>query len=143
MNLLQDWREAQEAGRKAKSQSAADVRIWTKPPMGWVKVNVDAAVFQDGSIGVGSVVRDMYGQFLSARCRRVNVAWQAREAEAIGLKEALSWVKTMNITHCIFETDSKTLAAACNGKPGEAYFGIIIQDCIRLMKHIDHVLVCE
>lgn len=70
--------------------------------MGWVKANVDAAVFQDGTIGVGCVVRDTQGQFVSARCKRMAGAWQARESEAIGMKEAMSWLKEMSITRCIF-----------------------------------------
>ncbi|KAL8128281.1 hypothetical protein AgCh_015020 [Apium graveolens] len=89
MNLLQDWREAHENGRKASTRVATGVRIWSRPPEGWVKINVDAAIFQDGSIGI----------------------------------------------------DSKSLVAACNGKPGEAYFGTIVLDCIHIMEHIDHVLV--
>ncbi|XP_074377753.1 uncharacterized protein LOC141719275 [Apium graveolens] len=141
MNLLQDWREAQKNGRKASTKIASGVRIWNSPPEGWVKINVDTAIFQDGSIGIGSIIRDSSGQFLSARCRKMVGAWQVREAEAISLKEAMSWVKEMNINHCVFETDSKSLAAACNGKPGEAYFGTIVLDCIHIMKHIDHVLV--
>lgn len=44
----------------------------------------------------------------------------------------------MNMSHCVFKTDSKNLADACNDK---AYFGTIVSDCIFLMKHIDHVLV--
>lgn len=35
----------------------------------------------------------------------------------------------------------KVLADSCNGKPGEAYFGTIVTDCLELIKHIDHVLV--
>lgn len=30
---------------------------------------------------------------------------------------------------------------ACNGKPGEAFFGTIVLDCIQLLKHINPVLV--
>lgn len=63
------------------------------------------------------------------------------EEEAIGLKEAMSWVKEMQSTHCVFVTDSKNLAAACNGTPGETFFESIVSDCIQLMKYIDHVLI--
>lgn len=68
-------------------------------------------------------------------------AWRAREAEAISLKEAMSWAKGMNITHCIFETDSKSLADTCTDTPGETYFGTIILECTHIMKYVDHVLV--
>lgn len=130
MNLLQDWREAQRNYRTTNTQGEAELRVWSVPPVGWVKANVDAAVFQDGTIGIGCVIRDMHGQFVCARCRKVAGACKAPEAEAISLKEALSWVKDMSITHCLFETDLKNLADACTGKPGEAYFGTIVSDCM-------------
>ena len=34
-------------------------RRWRKPEQGWVKVNIDVAVFMEsGCIGVGSIIRD-------------------------------------------------------------------------------------
>lgn len=122
INLLQDWKEAPTRERQATNQVDAGFRVWTRPSVGWSKMNVDAAVFQDGSTGIGSVLRDSDGQFIHARCRRIHGEWTPREAEAIGLKEALSWSKEHNIANCIVETDSKILADACNGKPGDAYF---------------------
>ena len=68
-------------------------------------------------------------------------AWKPREAEAIGLKEALSWVIAREYTHYMFETDSYSLADACNGSLGRALFGIIVLDCVHLIKHINPVLV--
>lgn len=135
-NLLKDWKEAQLGG-----ENEAGARLWSKPAEGWVKANIDAAVFSDGSIGIGGVIRDSQGQFLGARSRRIRGAWQPREAEAIGLKEALSWVIDQGYSHCIFETDSAPLAAACNGSPGNAYFGALVGDCLHLLKHINPVLV--
>lgn len=64
-----------------------------------------------------------------------------REAEAISLKEALFWMIELKYAQCIIETDSRSLAMACNGIPGEAYFGTIVVDCIQLLKHINPVLV--
>lgn len=50
VNFLMEWREAQ-----AKCAEAGDY-IWQKPMNGWVKLNTDAVVFHDGSIGVGCVM---------------------------------------------------------------------------------------
>ncbi|XP_074347230.1 uncharacterized protein LOC141686068 [Apium graveolens] len=104
-------------------------------------MNVDAATLQDNKIGVGWVLRDENGKFLGARCRKMEGAWRPHEADAISLKEAMSWVKEMQITHCVFVTDLKILDDACNGTPGEASFGTIVSDYIQLMKHIDYALV--
>lgn len=68
---------------------------------GWVKVNIDAAVFLDGSIGVGAIIRDEHSGFVAARGKKIAGAWKAREAEAIGLKEALSWIIARGVMdHC-------------------------------------------
>lgn len=101
-NLLKDWQEAQVRmlGRNSLVNTAS--RLWTKPAMGWYKINVDAAVFPDGRIGVGSVIRDEQGRFMAARCRKLEGAWQPREAEALSLKEAISWAIERNYDHCVF-----------------------------------------
>ncbi|XP_074377393.1 uncharacterized protein LOC141718921 [Apium graveolens] len=81
------------------------------------------------------------GSLVAARCSQVEGSWSPREAEAISLKEALSWVKELELKCCVFEIDSKVLVLACNGQGGESYFHIITFDCIKLLKHFDHVLV--
>ncbi|KAL8119749.1 hypothetical protein AgCh_017015 [Apium graveolens] len=134
-HYITEWREAQGKGAEMGDY------IWRKPMDGWVKVNTDAAVFQNGSIGVGCVMRDSQGLFLGARCCRLQGAWSPREAEAIGMKEALSWVIARRNHHCIIESDAQVLVAACNGKPGVAIFGTIVDDCNQLLKHINPVLV--
>lgn len=140
-NLIRDWKEAQAKVVHRNLQNQQGDRTWRKPDEGWVKVNMDAAVFGDGSISVGSVIRDANGCFIGARCRRLEGSWSPREAEAMSMKEALSWVIEKGFKHCVFESDSKCLVTACNGSPGEAFFGTLVSDCVYLLKHISPVLV--
>lgn len=88
VNLLSDWSRAREIEHTRRHQMQEESR-WSKPPVGWVKVNVDAAVFSDNTIGFGSVIRNEEGQFLRARSGRIAGCWKRREAEALSLKEAL------------------------------------------------------
>ena len=130
LNLLHDWREAQAAGvRKRGLLMNEENRKWSKPPDGWFKVNVDATSAHNGDISVGCVVRNAQGEFVGARCKRIEGSWCSKEAEAISLKEALGWTKALNLHLCIFETDSKVLAMACNGRGGDAYFNTIVSYC--------------
>ncbi|KAL8109886.1 hypothetical protein AgCh_025833 [Apium graveolens] len=140
-HFLRDRKEAQAKDEKRKIRGALGARVWSKPKEGWLKINIDAAVFLDGSIGVSALVRDDQARFVAARGRRIPGAWQPREAEALGLKEALSWIINKGYHMCIIETDSYVLAAACNDRPGEAMFGTIVKDCIHLFKHINPVLI--
>lgn len=66
---------------------------------------------------------------------------QVREAEALSLKEALTWMKTWRTSKCIFETNAKLLADVIYGGRGMSIFYIIVKDCIELMKHFVEVLV--
>lgn len=53
-------------------------------------------------------------------------ACRPHEAEAIGLKKALSWVIAQRYDYCIFEMDAQSVVNTCNGNPGQALFGTIV-----------------
>ncbi|XP_074378191.1 uncharacterized protein LOC141719717 [Apium graveolens] len=106
-NLLRDWREAQIM--VANGHHADGTRQWGRPKAGWVKENVDAAIFQDRSIGCGVVIRNDQGMFLAVRSKKLQGVWSPKEAETLALKEALSWLIELQYKECIVESDSKTL----------------------------------
>lgn len=142
MNLLSDWRNVQQEVTRNVVSSNTSLGHWSKPPSGWVKVNIDAASFEElNCTGVGAVIRDEQGEFVRARSRRIEVLLHPREAEALSLKEALSWVKELGFRDCVFETDAKQLADACRNIQGASYFHTIVSDCVEYCKHFDNVLV--
>lgn len=96
-NLLTDWRKAQEKDDKIRSNSECSSRHWLKPPQGWLKINLDAAVFQDiNCIGIGCLIRDAFGSFLHVRCQNIVGAFQPPETKTYSL-EVLSWVKSLSL----------------------------------------------
>lgn len=122
--------------------TSSAIRRWCPPAHGWVKINTDAAIFQaDESIGVSCIIKNENGDFVGARASRKSVWLQPREAEAVGLKEALAWVKQLGFKKCIFETDAKMVVDACKGTQGRSYFHTIVLDCVESFKHFDAVLV--
>ncbi|KAL8119392.1 hypothetical protein AgCh_016783 [Apium graveolens] len=142
VNMLQEWRHSQLEKQKHHATSSKSPRRWQKPDEGWVKINIDAAVFIEfGCTGVGSVIRDWNGGFIRARNQNIEAVYQPREAEAIALKETLSWVKEFGYRKCVFVTDAKALADACKTVQGRTYFHSIVSGCIDLFKHYDEVLV--
>lgn len=141
VNMLNDWRKACMNEVRGMRMMCSGTRKWQTPPTGWFKINVDATIFPDGWVGLGCVVRDSYGRFLRAKCGRIEGRWQPREAEALGMKEALSWSKQLSLDHCIFESDSKVLVEACKENRGESYFHTIVSDCVQLSKHFEHVQI--
>lgn len=85
-NLLRDWREAQILAVTACQETGA--RVWEKPATGWLKVNVDAAIFRDDNIRCDAVIRDAQGTFMGTMCKKIEGVWRPKEAEAIAMKEA-------------------------------------------------------
>ncbi|XP_074346278.1 uncharacterized protein LOC141685053 [Apium graveolens] len=95
-NLLTEWRKAQAEKLCDVSHTRRPIVVskWEKPQQNWVKINIDAALFEDiGYIGMGSIVRGTDVQFLLARSVRREGLVPPREVEALSLKEALSWLK--------------------------------------------------
>lgn len=108
MNMLNEWRQKCVNSSKVAVTTTGGSRRWCRPQLGWIKVNTDAAVFMEwNTTGVGSVIRDDCGQFIRARNQKLQALYSPREVEAIGLKEALSWVKNLGYKRCVFETDAK------------------------------------
>uniref|UniRef100_A0A803QSF3 RNase H type-1 domain-containing protein n=1 Tax=Cannabis sativa TaxID=3483 RepID=A0A803QSF3_CANSA len=68
---------------------------WTKPISTKLKINVDGAIFEsENRFGFG-FIRDSTGKFVQAVSgSRLGVV-SPEIAEVVGMKEVLSWIKTM------------------------------------------------
>uniref|UniRef100_A0A803QNR4 RNase H type-1 domain-containing protein n=1 Tax=Cannabis sativa TaxID=3483 RepID=A0A803QNR4_CANSA len=81
---------------------------WIKPVDSVIKVNVDATFFEEASrFGFGMVDKDYTGKLLDACCQSAHGHLNVAAAEALGVKEALSWIKGKQWHHVEIETDSK------------------------------------
>ncbi|KAK6140062.1 hypothetical protein DH2020_026197 [Rehmannia glutinosa] len=79
-----------------------------KPPNEWLKVNVDAAFCcQKAATGLGMVLRNDAGEFIQARTLPIQGVFEVREAEALGVREALSWIRGLGLQRVVIETDAK------------------------------------
>ncbi|VFQ58846.1 unnamed protein product [Cuscuta campestris] len=68
---------------------------WSRPRDGFVKVNIDASTgLVDDMMGVGFITRNDLGVFLAAKNKSFRGSYGPREAEAVAVKEALSWIKS-------------------------------------------------
>ncbi|XP_024033517.1 uncharacterized protein LOC112095650 [Citrus clementina] len=114
---------------------------WLKPSIGWVKCNVDAAIDNSrGLISFGAVIHSAGGDFIAAKSDILPGSFEAREAEAFGVKEALSWLKEFAFHFVILEMDSLQVFNALNDKvvyPNG--FGSIIVDCRALAQSLGEV----
>ncbi|KAM6582269.1 hypothetical protein CsatB_009271 [Cannabis sativa] len=116
---------------------------WTKPFLTKFKINVDGAIFErETRFGFGFLARDLAGRLIHAGCGSKLGAVSPEIAEAVGMKEVLSWIKRMNIADVEVETDSLVTVQAINGlvqMPSQ--FGLIVQDCRLLLSELQNVFI--
>ncbi|XP_010696568.1 uncharacterized protein LOC104909080 [Beta vulgaris subsp. vulgaris] len=80
--LVKDYVEYQKkVGSTARNASCGASGSWSKPLVGWVKVNVDAHVSMGNGVRLGVVTRDHDGDVLAATVMRVRSRWEASGAE--------------------------------------------------------------
>lgn len=93
--------------------------------------NVDATILRSrGMISYGAVLRSARGDFIAVKSDILLGRFEAREAEAIGVREALSWLKKFSFQPIVLEIDSLQVFHALHDK--DVYqngFGTIIADC--------------
>lgn len=117
---VDDWRVAQSirsGGRRTNSQTHA--RRWFPPPVGALKLNVDASLFKGANtFSVGMVLRDHNGEFLAGKNLSFLSPDSVFEAEAIGAKEALSWIKEQGLQNhrILLESDSLMVVRGLTGR---------------------------
>uniref|UniRef100_A0A803NKG4 Reverse transcriptase domain-containing protein n=1 Tax=Cannabis sativa TaxID=3483 RepID=A0A803NKG4_CANSA len=111
------------------------VEYWTKPELPYIKVNVDGAIFSEESrFSFGMVARDSNDFVLEAVQTCCSGSWGPLMVEALGLKEALSWIKRKGWHHVIVETDCLTLINDIkNAKSLVSPYGLVLKDCISLL----------
>ncbi|XP_042939510.1 uncharacterized protein LOC122274547 [Carya illinoinensis] len=80
---------------------------WTKPPLGWHKLNMDGSSFGNpGSCGIGGVIRNESGRHVQAYASYIGFG-SNNKAELMALLQGLRICKALNITKVIVEMDSQ------------------------------------
>ncbi|XP_062013785.1 uncharacterized protein LOC133730151 [Rosa rugosa] len=86
---------------------------WSKPPVGFVKLNVDVAFDQTlCRTGLGGVFRDHVGTFLHGFRHSVTIAQSARHAELLALILGVQLAIDHHLTPLIVESDCLDLVSA-------------------------------
>ena len=81
---------------RAAAHDAQPVENWCPPPSGMLKLNVDAGLFKDGSMGCGMVIRDNEGNVKFAATKLEKWQMSPTMAEAIAMRWCLQWILESN-----------------------------------------------
>ncbi|KAL8545826.1 hypothetical protein ACS0TY_005808 [Phlomoides rotata] len=111
--------ESALVSRRGQRGAQSDCRSgrWSLPAQGMLKLNSDAGVFSDGSVGLGFVVRDEKGMVIL-----VGAKWSSIVTDNSTLIEALALrfgaISALNhgLTVALLETDSRNLVRAIQSK---------------------------
>ncbi|KAL8456283.1 hypothetical protein ACS0TY_034480 [Phlomoides rotata] len=86
---------------------------WSPPPLRSLKLNTDAGVFNDGTVGFGFIVRNEQGQPVFAGTKRCKApSANSTMLEALALRFGVSEAVSKGLQIMILETDSQILARA-------------------------------
>ncbi|XP_019155028.1 PREDICTED: uncharacterized protein LOC109151883 [Ipomoea nil] len=108
---------------------------------GTMNIYVDATVFGDTDEAYfGVFVVDSNGEFVAVKNGPIRCLSDVHLAEALAVKEALSWVKELGLTKVIIYSDCKNVCRLLNGTSQDlSYAGCVIRECRSFQRHFDLV----
>lgn len=105
---LSQWNVAQTRGTGVPIKPPVEGNgaiYWAKPQYNEIKITVDATIFEDrGASGFGIIVRNYEGHLILAKSKSRSEVMNPTLAEALAIKEALSWAKEMDWNTIILES---------------------------------------
>uniref|UniRef100_A0A8R7VGV1 RNase H type-1 domain-containing protein n=1 Tax=Triticum urartu TaxID=4572 RepID=A0A8R7VGV1_TRIUA len=110
---LEPCRSHTKAGAMPASCSRPPER-WTKPPVGWNKLNIDGAWREDGTGGAGMILRDCDGTIIYSSRRFLRSCISPLEAEVVACMEGIALTLDWSTSPFILETDSLVAANMIN-----------------------------
>ncbi|XP_060960728.1 uncharacterized protein LOC133031275 [Cannabis sativa] len=135
---LDHWRKAQDKTCLLSSSllhDGSNIEQWIPPASNTIKINVDGAIFEkENAYGFGVVARDSTGQIIDFIAKYYHGDYKAEVVEALGVKEALSWIKNKGWNTIEVETDSLlTVQAIFSTQQMSSVFGLVTNDCKTLL----------
>ncbi|XP_074356451.1 uncharacterized protein LOC141696148 [Apium graveolens] len=111
---------------------------WQLPKENRVKVNSDAALFEDPNrYSYAFVVRDHQGTLVEARSWCYEGQTSSTLAAAMGIREALSWIKTARQQNVEVETDSLQIVQWIRSSYNSlSYVGRLLSECKELLAEL-------
>ena len=103
---------------------------WFPPPIGYVKINFDGAIFSnENKASLGVIIRDSSGLALASCSEILSKAYTSNEVEAIAVANALSFAKDLGFTKAVLKGDSLVVIKALLDEDGYlAPYGLLVED---------------
>ncbi|XP_021732265.1 uncharacterized protein LOC110699080 [Chenopodium quinoa] len=95
--------------RGLPTRAKTSPKTWQPPPPYFIKLNVDAAISEDGLVGLRVIARNQQGNVLFSTTSRVRASWSVEVAEAKAIALAARLGKRYGLRNVILETDCLTI----------------------------------
>ncbi|XP_075669671.1 uncharacterized protein LOC142639362 [Castanea sativa] len=97
------------------NQEATQHSVWTPPPSGLCKINVDGALFPSKKLaGIGVVIRDQQGRLLATLCRKIRAQLGVIKIEAKAYEASVLLARHLGLKNGVLERDSLIASNALN-----------------------------
>ncbi|XP_065851311.1 receptor kinase-like protein Xa21 [Euphorbia lathyris] len=139
----QDWKSAQNRLKSSSPARQETQAKWRKPTLGFLICNVDSGINNEGTYCTyGMLIRDNKGECVHARNGGMSDLNDPSLAEAMAIREALSSIKTLNLSQVIVQSDCLSVVQAIHSKvPNLSYFSDVIQDCLSILQDLNSVSI--
>ncbi|KAK7307034.1 hypothetical protein VNO77_39734 [Canavalia gladiata] len=105
-----ELKQGDDAAPSSRLREASSQVGWTKPEIGWVKLNVDGSRDHSGpSAGCGGVLRNASGTWCNAFALKLDPIYEAHETELQAILVGLERAFKMNVEKLIVESDNESM----------------------------------
>ncbi|KAK6164142.1 hypothetical protein DH2020_001006 [Rehmannia glutinosa] len=126
--LLREFQDREKMGFERTHNCHPD-SAWMKPPLGTIKLNVDASIKKGSGMGIRAVLRDHEGKVIDSLTNHFSPEYPIDIAETIACREGMLLARTTQCSNLLIETDCLHLAQSINNNQEDlSYLGNIIED---------------
>ncbi|XP_057770893.1 uncharacterized protein LOC130990685 [Salvia miltiorrhiza] len=140
-----EWKLARELVTRNSTNASYSITCvgWHSISSDTIRCNVDATFFtEERTIGIGMVVRNYEGAFIIGKSIKLSGCRSVEENELIGIKEALSWIKSLGFLRGVVESDCKRACDAISSRERNLMeLGIIASSCREELMSLPEVCV--
>ncbi|KAK0579421.1 hypothetical protein LWI29_026174 [Acer saccharum] len=138
-NFLEEWQSYQMVTPSTKVNVVEQIPKWQPPLAGYWKINTDAAsCYRNRIIGLGIVVRDVFGTVKLACARKLEAMFSPLVAEALAVLDGIHLAVDAGLVPFQIDTDSLIVVNLVNkGDSSSADVGHIIADIVRFLRSLE------
>ncbi|XP_031099235.1 uncharacterized protein LOC116003486 isoform X2 [Ipomoea triloba] len=132
------WDVVGDEGNGRRTGHPLNCGLWSPPPVGYLRVNIDDALdFAHRRTSLGWVMRTAEGVVIGVVMKRIEGLLAVREAEAMGAREALSWLKGKGWNQVIIESDAQVVTDGVSRGGNGSPYGAVLQEIRVLMDQFE------